>query len=530
MHPNSIFQLLVMIMKAKKSLRIYVISAILGIGLIACGDDYTSRLPELIIKDMAFESGLSTQEQVFRKEDLSNYSLSSSAEWCIPSIDVETSTLSVTVRANDDYDARTATVTLTDIKDATTRYFTVTQKQKDGLFTNDSIDYEVPMAGGSLEIPVQSNVSYDVEIPASDNWITLATDAKTRGLEDSKVYLNIAKNNSYGVRQGSVTVLNRETGLSHKVTIRQQFEIEFSVEDTKPIEFDEFGGDYDFKVHSNIPLYTYATRDWASLGSRLYSDEDNFVLPLHVAALKQKVRSRTCSVVISNTSYKDSHAKAISSVISVTQYRPLFIEESEYSIKGNERLALDLYNRDNIAVNWTSSNERVATVNAEGVVMGVGDGECTITVTSADGKRSDYCKVIVDMPVDPTSLVKCRWAYSTTTDSHGTDSVSAVNCTFTNNSDVIIYMQSRALYNDGKRISYEKFDSPGLVVAANGGSLLLSEDGRLKVDSGFGYYAEWVFYCDEILYTLRYDDEGEFYISKGSSGARSRAASSSRRK
>ena len=380
-------------MKTKKSFGIYIVLAMMGIGLLACSEEYKSRLPELIVKDMDFSSGRSTKEQVFRNEDLSNYSIASNADWCYPDVDVPNSRITVTVAENETFDARTAIVTMTDIKDATMRTFNVSQLQKDGLLI-DSTSYDVPMEGGTVSIKVESNVSYNVIIPASDDWITRASN--TRGLETSTVTLNIAKNNSNGVREGSVTISNTESGLSSTITIRQQFQALFSVDITS-IESDEFGGEFQIPVQTNIAITSYINgggrlgQEWATLMTRTWVDDENFIENVHVEPFKEKKKQRTCYVVLENSYWKQSQ------VVSLTQYRPLFIESnSVIELEAKERLALDLYNRDNLEVKWESSNEKVATVNANGVIEGVGDGECTITVTSADGKRSDDVKVVVN--------------------------------------------------------------------------------------------------------------------------------------
>ncbi len=52
-------------------------------------------------------------------------------------------------------------------------------------------------------------------------------------------------------------------------------------------------------------------------------------------------------------------------------------------------------------VTWTSSNEAVATVSAEGVVTAVANGTTTITVTTKEGGYTATCKVTVNIPAPP---------------------------------------------------------------------------------------------------------------------------------
>ena len=52
-------------------------------------------------------------------------------------------------------------------------------------------------------------------------------------------------------------------------------------------------------------------------------------------------------------------------------------------------------NADNQKVTWTSSNPKVATVDENGKVTAVGNGTCTITVTTEDGNMTATCEVTV---------------------------------------------------------------------------------------------------------------------------------------
>ena len=509
-------------MKTKKALGIYVIFALLGVGLSSCSEEYVSRLPELIIKDMSFNEGISRDEQIFRNEDLSNYAISSSESWCVPIIDSENSRIIVSVSANETYDSRTAIVTITDMKDAKTRSFNVTQAQKNGLNVLSDESYEVQMEGGSVSISVESNVSYDVEIYDVDTssdceWIT--RNASTRGLETSTVVLNVAKNNSRGERDAIVRISNSEAGLSKTVAIHQKFTPIFEVDKAQLIEMDEFGGDIEIPITANINFDVYLRGSWMENLYREIIDDDHCIQRVHITPFTAKQVSRSEYIIIQSAEEQLSHN------IRVVQYRPLFITESLVTIDElNSRRALDLYNRDDIEVEWSSSNENVVVVNDEGVIMGVGDGECIITVTSKDGKRTDSVRVIVNVPTDPTTQLACQWAYEN--DRVKTDSVAAVGCTFFNRSSEIVYMQNCALYNNGVKV-YDSgnYASPGETVAANGGRFEMSASGRVNIDSGKSYWVEWTFECKNKNYVLRYDKSGEITVTQINASRRQTAAS-----
>ena len=137
-------------MKTMKSLSFFLMLLVLGVGFSSCGEDYESRLPELLIKDMSFEASTSsqTQSQQFRNEDMSNFSITTDASWCTAKIDYETSTINVTVNARgmsedtdaDPYSDRSCVVTITDVRSNNVRSFNVSQKQVDEMIKESKED------------------------------------------------------------------------------------------------------------------------------------------------------------------------------------------------------------------------------------------------------------------------------------------------------------------------------------------------------------------------------------------------------
>ena len=64
-------------------------------------------------------------------------------------------------------------------------------------------------------------------------------------------------------------------------------------------------------------------------------------------------------------------------------------------------------NADNKSVTWSTDNSAVATVNSSGVVTAVANGSCNITARTADGGKTNSCKVTVNIattPSNPTSI------------------------------------------------------------------------------------------------------------------------------
>ena len=234
-----------------KKLILYLQFVFLASSFYACSDEvYSSRLKELILEDMTFNSAKSTQALTFRHEDMSNYECMSSEDWCVAAFDVNNSKMIVSVQANQTYDPRSATITLADKIDGTMRAFTVNQERNTGLFIGETL-FEVSMYGGSATVELESNVSYDVVIPSDCDWVTMNEEASTRGLEKSSFTLNVSENKTYKERKAYITVTNKDENLSGTVTIIQPFETVFNA-DTTSFILDMDGGIIKVNMKTNI--------------------------------------------------------------------------------------------------------------------------------------------------------------------------------------------------------------------------------------------------------------------------------------
>ena len=249
-----------------KKLILFLLFGIVAGSFTACSDEnYSSRLKELIIEDMTFDSGKSTQELVFRHEDMSNYECKSSEDWCTAAFDVANSKLIVNVQANNTYDPRTATITLADKIDGTLRAFTINQSRNTGLFIGETL-FEISMYGGSATVELESNVKYEVVIPSDCDWVTLDNETKTRGLEKSSFTLNVSENKTYKERKALITVINKEENLSGTVTIIQPFETIFKADNTS-FNLGMDGGIITVNMESNIDYEVVIPKEfnWISI-------------------------------------------------------------------------------------------------------------------------------------------------------------------------------------------------------------------------------------------------------------------------
>lgn len=123
--------------------------------------------------------------------------------WCTASQlsgeGTDATSVDITVKPNDTYDERNATLTLTsgNLK----RTIRVVQKQKDALLLS-SAKVEIPIKGGSFTIDVKANVGFDYEIPEQfASWIHKA---ESRALQTTSVSFTVEPNGDASKREGYI--------------------------------------------------------------------------------------------------------------------------------------------------------------------------------------------------------------------------------------------------------------------------------------------------------------------------------------
>lgn len=391
-------------MRTIKILGAFLVFSIIGMGFYGCqkDDKYESRLKELILSDMTFSSDASSDTITFRYEDLSNYSIKSDTTWCHVKILKESSQIKVDVDENTSYDKRVAVVTVSDVIDTTkTRTFNVTQAQMDALLVDTTHYSGIDTSGGTVTVKVRSNVSFSVKIDeGNEEWITLKKSASTRGLRDSSVVFNIAKNDTYDDRTGyAYIVSDKNSDDKVTITIDQLFIASLSV-DSIQLSIDELGGSLKVTVTSNVVYDVYPQDDWITKGSSKQVNDSTTIEYFKVESFTEKKKSRTGHVIIENAAWDDVLKK-----VKITQTRALYIDDSdEISVEVGKTVTLNLTNNtgdDNVT--WESSSKKIATVSSDGTVTGVAAGTATITVTSSDEEHTYSVKVKVNEAAEEKS-------------------------------------------------------------------------------------------------------------------------------
>lgn len=375
-------------MKILKSIFVYLLTTIICFGIASCSkDDYSSPIKGKTVGDLTFESSQSTNSISIGDADLTGFIVNSSETWCVPS--VQGKNLNVTVQNNDTYGERKATITITDPGDQSIVSFNVVQKQNNAILIDGST-YTVPEAGGDVSIKVQSNVNYNVEIPATATWLTKTTSASTRGLESSTVTLTASANNIGDEREAIVKLTDTTSGTTSEFTIKQELTPTFSL-DREEIAVDEFGSEVEVIVTSNIAIDVNFSENWISSSGKTETENFGFIQKINISELPTGTSSRTANITFTDKLGKWN----LSKTVIVKQTMSLLIDEKDFEILVGDTYTLKLINNTGGSVSWESSNTSVATVDNNGIVTGLGKGTAKISVKSADGKYSDEVNVTV---------------------------------------------------------------------------------------------------------------------------------------
>ena len=341
---------------------ICMIATMVSILVTSCSKEYSSPLKGQVVKDLTFESSQSSKSVTIADADLTGFTIKSSELWCTAA--AQGKVLSVTVRENDTYDDRQATITVTDPGDQTTITFKVMQKQNDAILKqNDAIlidgsTFVVPEEGGDINIKIQSNVNYEVEIPASATWLTKSTRASTRGLVSSTIVLTAEKNNSGEEREAIVTFIDKESGVSSKITIKQSLTPYIEV-DKDQITLSEDEKEIEIVVKTNINLETVITNDWITDNGRESNGDLNFTQKLKIAK-NNSGDERGAVVTFENKNYR--LISNISIKQSLTPY--IEIEKNQISLSENEQ-EIEIVVKSNISVKTTITNDWITDIGIE---------------------------------------------------------------------------------------------------------------------------------------------------------------------
>ena len=298
-------------------------------------------------------------------------------------------TLVFSVSENTTYDNRNASITIKSQNNAVAdQVITVRQAQKDALIVKDT-NFNLPYGGGGVEIKVEANVSFDVT--PNVEWIHFVG---TKALSNSTVSLTVDENPTYSAREGKVEIKQKNGTISHSVTVKQAGRIAVTSVTLDKTSLSLNAGDSETLTATVKPTNaTDKTVTWFS------SDES--VATVDNAGKVTAIKEGTASI-IAQSGEKTAECK-VSVYVAVTSVE---LSNNELTlIEGDSETLTVLVKPDNATdktVVWTSSNEKIATVE-KGKVTAVKVGE--VTITAKVGDKTAECKVLViPVPVSSVSL------------------------------------------------------------------------------------------------------------------------------
>lgn len=127
-------------------------------------------------------------------------------------------TLKFVVAPNEDYDNRSTEIIFYDKNSDLKDTLKIVQGQKDAIIIAEK-NIDITEKGGRIEIKVDTNVDFEVQIPSDANWISYAN---TRSIKENIITLDIAENTGDENRTAEITIKDNNSDLSEKVTIIQK--------------------------------------------------------------------------------------------------------------------------------------------------------------------------------------------------------------------------------------------------------------------------------------------------------------------
>ena len=145
----------------------------------------------------------------------------SDVDWIteIQSRAVSTHTHHYTVSPNDTYDSREAKIVFYNPEDESVADTVSIYQMYKGAILVARNEYQFGIDGGTLNLTVQTNLEFDIEI--SDSWIQQVQ--PTRALTEYNLSFAISKNTEQKDREGTITVKDKNSDKKQVVTIKQSY-------------------------------------------------------------------------------------------------------------------------------------------------------------------------------------------------------------------------------------------------------------------------------------------------------------------
>ncbi len=236
-----------------KNIHIFILLMVVPFGLVSC-EELAELLADRITlandanRQVHFSGDGGTRSILLKAT--STWSAVSDQEWCTPTPSEGLSTdiqLTIDVEASTSDEPRSATVTLT--SGNASLVINVTQDERMFLSVEDA-DFVVRSEGGIVEVKVEHNVAYEVNIPRKAKWIT---DLVSKSVSESVHRFQVEANEDMDNRSAVITFVSEDGEHEEEIELVQLRKEALVVSDRNYI-LNAAAGILSFDVLSSDPL------------------------------------------------------------------------------------------------------------------------------------------------------------------------------------------------------------------------------------------------------------------------------------
>lgn len=279
----------------------------------------------------------------------------------------------------------------------------INQSQKDELIVTTT-SYEIGSNGGSISIPVNSNVEYSFEVLGDVTWLS-ATSSNTKSLETSYVKVSIEKNTTYDARVGQIKIIG--AGKESIVTITQS-QLDALVVENATYEIDENGGIIDIPIESNVKYEAIFTKNygWIRFEQAATKSMEKTSLTIKVD-VNDTYEDRIAEILMSSPDNSDITKQII---ITQSQKDEILVPQEEYEVGKNES-PLTISIQHNIGVTVSVSCDWIISVTTK--ALQTSDYNFIVKENTTGKERSGEIKFISSGNNVIQSVVVKQSAYNT---------------------------------------------------------------------------------------------------------------------
>lgn len=166
--------------------------------------------------------------------------------------------IQITASTNKEYDDRIASIKISTA--TTSQTISINQKKQSALLLSKN-KYEVNKKGEKIEVIVQSNITFEVDIAQeAKSWIT---PVQTKGLSTHNLLFEIAPNSGYEARSSKIQIRENGGGLSETVNVFQVPDDALIV-NKKETNISDAGGNILVELKTNIDYDVICPDKWIS--------------------------------------------------------------------------------------------------------------------------------------------------------------------------------------------------------------------------------------------------------------------------